>query len=72
MKPVKPQKSDLPEGLSQPALRALAGAGIFQLDQLTRVTGQELMQLHGLGPKGLEILRRALHEKGLSLAGEGS
>jgi hypothetical protein len=64
------QKNDLPAGIAQPALRALAGAGYFQLDQLTRVTEEELKQLHGVGPKALEILRRALHERGLRFAGE--
>ncbi len=72
MKQTPPRKDDLPEGLAQPALRALAGAGYFQLEQLTRVTEQELKQLHGIGPKALELLRRALHEQGLSFAGEES
>lgn len=70
MKTVGPQNSDLPEGLSQPALRALAAAGLFQLDQLTHITGQDLKQLHGIGPKALDLLRSALQEKGLSFAGE--
>lgn len=72
MKPVKTQMSDLPQGLAQPALRALAGAGLFQLDQLTHLTEQELKQLHGIGPKAIELLRRALHEKGLSFSEEPS
>lgn len=70
MNNVNLQKNDLPAGIAQPALRALAGAGYFQLDQLTRVTEEELKQLHGVGPKALEILRRALHERGLRFAGE--
>ena len=70
MKIADTQNNDLPAGIAQPALRALAGAGYFQLDQLTRVTEEELKQLHGVGPKALELLRRALHERGLQFAGE--
>jgi hypothetical protein len=70
MKKTLPSENDLPAGLSQPALRALAGAGYFQLDQLSRVTEQDLKQLHGIGPRAMELLRRALQEKGLSFAGE--
>jgi len=70
MKKADLQINDLPEGLAQPALRALAGAGFFQLDQLAHATEEELKQLHGVGPRALELLRRALHEKGLSFAGE--
>jgi hypothetical protein len=48
MSMVNGTESDLPSGLSKPALRAL----------------------HGMGPKGLDEIRRALTEKGLSFASE--
>lgn len=60
----------LPAKLSQPALRALYGAGYTTLEQLTKVSGKELMQLHGFGPTGLVLIKQALQEKGLSLAKE--
>ena len=60
--------SDLPVGLSAPALRALNGAGYKRLDQLTRVSEAELKKLHGLGPRGIDLLRSALNTKGLSFA----
>jgi hypothetical protein len=41
----------LPAGLSQPALRALAGAGYATLDQLAKVREADLAKLHGMGPK---------------------
>ncbi|MGX4586194.1 DNA-binding protein [Paenibacillus chitinolyticus] len=63
-------ESDFPAGLSKPALRALAGAGFLRLEQLARVTEKELLQLHGMGPKGIEALRPALAAKGLSFASE--
>ena len=58
----------LPTGLSQPARRALAGAGYARLEQLTEVGEDELLKLHGMGPKALDRLRQALAAKGLSFA----
>ena len=57
-----------PKGLSQPAIRALTGAGYTRLDQLVNVREAELAALHGMGPKGVRILKEALTEKGLSFA----
>ena len=51
---------DFPRGIAQPALRALAAAGLTTLEQLTRVTREELAQMHGMGPKAIETLRGAL------------
>jgi hypothetical protein len=64
------QESDLPGNLSAPAQRALGGAGIKNLKQLTKFTEADLMQLHGFGPNALAKLRAALAEKGLSFAKE--
>jgi hypothetical protein len=61
--------SDLPGGLAKPAQRALAAAGYVSLEQLTAVSEAELLRLHGMGPKALEQLRRALVSRGLSFAG---
>ncbi len=62
------QESDFPKELAQPARRALAAAGIQRLKQLTKFSEGEIKQLHGIGPKALEQLRRALGAKGLSFA----
>ncbi|MAU00452.1 MAG: DNA-binding protein [Anaerolineaceae bacterium] len=59
-------ESNLPTGLAKPAQRALAGAGYSRLEQLTRVNEQELLALHGMGPKAMRLLREALAEKGWS------
>ena len=61
-------ESDLPAGLSQPALRALAGAGYMRLEQFTKLREAEVKRLHGMGPKGLDLIRRALAAKGLAFA----
>ena len=62
------QESDLPIGLSAPARRALVGAGYVRLEQLTRLSEAELKQLHGVGPKAINLLRQALDANGLSFA----
>lgn len=61
-------ESDLPTGLAQPAQRALAGAGIKNLKQLTKFSEAEIKQLHGIGPNALKQLNAALKAKGLSFA----
>jgi hypothetical protein len=70
MKKSAPVKNDLPSGLAAPARRALAGAGISRLEQLTRYTEAELHQLHGIGFNAVALLRRALRSRGLSFADE--
>ena len=60
-------ESDLPK-LASPAQRALAGAGIQRLEQLTRFSEDQLKQLHGIGPNALKQLQQALRAKGLSFA----
>ena len=54
---------DLRNGLSP-------GSADFRLEQFTEVSEAEVKQLHGIGPKALEQLRRALSTKGLSFADE--
>ena len=63
-----PSESDLPAKLSQPAQRALAGAGIKNLKQLTKFSEAEIKQLHGIGPNAINQLYAALAANGLSFA----
>ena len=56
--------------ISLPAHRALANAGIMSLEQLTQYREEELLSLHGFGPKALEILNAILQEHGLSFKRE--
>ena len=58
---------DIPK-LGAPAERALAGAGINNLRQLSRFSEAEIRQLHGIGPNALGKLHQALAEKGLSFS----
>ena len=57
-------KDQLPAGLSQPALRAFARAGLATLADFTRVTERDVRRLHGVGPKAIVILRAALKQQG--------
>lgn len=61
-------ESFLPLGIGNPARRALAGAGYVRLDQLTAVTEAALKRMHGVGPKAIDVLRRALSANGMSFA----
>jgi predicted Fe-Mo cluster-binding NifX family protein len=56
--------------IGQPAHRALQGAGIETLEQLTNYREEELLALHGFGPKALGILRNTLAECGLYYKGD--
>ncbi|MEC3951748.1 helix-hairpin-helix domain-containing protein [Nocardia sp. CDC153] len=57
-----------PRGVSAPAARALAAAGYQSLDQLAGVDENELLALHGFGPKAIRVLREALRAEGLDFA----
>lgn len=61
-------ESDLPAGLGAPAARALAAAGIRNLEQLTHFRETEIKKLHGVGPNAMNKLSAAMAEKGLSYA----
>lgn len=64
----RPSVAPLPDKMAAPAQRALAGAGVTTLNDLTRFTEAEVLALHGMGPKVMEQLRHALAEWGLSFA----
>lgn len=58
---------DFPK-IGAPALRALDSIGIIKLADLTNYTEEDLLALHGFGPKALKIVQQACKEKGLSFA----
>jgi DNA-directed RNA polymerase alpha subunit len=62
------QASNLPARLAKPAQRALAGAGYVRLEQLAKLREEEVLKLHGMGPKSMEQLRRAMEARGLTFA----
>ena len=60
--------SDIPTSIGAPARRASDGAGYLKLEQFTKVSEAEVMKLHGVGPKALDIIRRTLMDQGLTFA----
>lgn len=62
--PTHPNRAAFPDGLSGPALRALDNAGIRSMDGLADWKEQDLAALHGMGPKGIRLLREALAGSG--------
>jgi hypothetical protein len=64
----KDYQIDLPDHLAGPARRALLQAGLRRLDQVQSLNETQLLKLHGIGPKAIEQLRRALDARGQKLA----
>ena len=56
----------LPRSIGRPATNALHHAGIDRLAQVATLTEAELLRIHGVGPKAVQILRDALAERGRS------
>lgn len=52
--------------IAAPARRALEGAGITTLIELSKWTEVEILELHGMGAATIPKLRSALKSKGLS------
>ena len=52
-----PNSAAFPDGLSGPALRALANAGIRSMKDLAKWSEKDLAALHGMGPKAIRMLK---------------
>jgi hypothetical protein len=59
---------DLPRSIGRPATGALREAGYTRLGQLDGVAAQDLLALHGVGPKAVRLLTEALAEQGMRLS----
>lgn len=56
-----------PLPIGEPARRALRNAGYVDLLDVTRATTEDLAGLHGMGPRGLAIIKGELAARGLEL-----
>ncbi|MGC4108219.1 MAG: hypothetical protein QM753_17985 [Thermomicrobiales bacterium] len=56
----------LPQNIGNPARRALADIGITTLEQLPSHRAQDLLALHGVGPRAIRILTELLAARGLA------
>lgn|GEM_PF-2610487 len=66
------QQSVWPARLSQPAVTALEAAGITCLEDLAQRTERDIANLHGMGPKGIRILKEELAARSLSFTPEST
>ncbi|WP_117211641.1 hypothetical protein [Allorhizocola rhizosphaerae] len=64
---VPAQIGDLPP-IGRPANSALLDAGVTTLAQVAAYSRRDLLALHGIGPKAVNILAAALAEHGLAFA----
>jgi uncharacterized protein YdhG (YjbR/CyaY superfamily) len=58
--------------IGRPATRALESIGVTRLDQLPQHRAEDVLAVHGIGPKAIAILRSALTDQGMSFLGEAS
>ena len=63
-----PKLKQLPIQLAAPAQRALAGAGIKSLDDISKFSEQEIANLHGIGKNALAAIKEVMAENGISFA----
>lgn len=56
---------DLPDEIGRTAARELSTNGITSLAQVADHSEEELLAIHGVGPKAIRILREALAADGL-------
>lgn len=58
--------------IGSPATRALEAIGVTRLEQLPEHRAEDLLALHGVGPKAIATLRSALAGRGMSLLDESA
>lgn len=63
---------DLPPSIGNPARRALGAGNVTRLSDLSVIAEADVASWHGVGPKALDILRRALAATGRSFATTGT
>lgn len=62
-------KTTLPK-IGNPATNALANIGVDSLAQLGKYTKDEILALHGMGPKAMGILEEEMKKHGLEFKGD--
>jgi DNA-directed RNA polymerase alpha subunit len=68
---MKDKKEDNPlHKLSNPAQRALANAGVTNINQLSAWQESDFMKLHGTGKKGLQTLKALMADRNITFRQE--
>ncbi|MEV0679019.1 hypothetical protein AB0I60_21125 [Actinosynnema sp. NPDC050436] len=70
MTAVEEPDTEFPHRIGKVARRVLALNGYTRYEQLTATTAKELLKIHGMGKKGIAILREELAQRGLAFADE--
>lgn len=60
-------KTPFPKSIGRPATSALENVNINCLEDLSKITEKELADLHGVGPKAIDILKQTLDENKMCL-----
>jgi predicted flap endonuclease-1-like 5' DNA nuclease len=61
-------ESGLTKAIGKPATRGLNGQGIETYEQLAGFTESQLLEIHGVGPRAIGILREELSKRSLKFA----
>jgi predicted flap endonuclease-1-like 5' DNA nuclease len=62
------KRTEFPRRIGKTARRALAEHGYTRYEELTETTPKELLEIHGMGKRGIEILREELAHRDMSFA----
>ena len=57
--------NEWPKGVAKPGIRALNSAGLYTITDLSKIEEKELMALHGMGKRTLEVLKKEMEEQGI-------
>ena len=65
-----PEETEFPRSIGNVARRELAAHGLTRFAQLTDHSERELLEIHGVGPKAVQILREELSSRGMAFRAE--
>ncbi|SMD11675.1 helix-hairpin-helix domain-containing protein [Kibdelosporangium aridum] len=63
-------ETEFPHRIGKVAKRELALHGYTRYEQLAGITAKDLLAIHGVGKKAIEVLREELGGRGLAFADE--
>ena len=64
------EETEFPASMGKVARRELAVHGLTRYEQLADRSERELLEVHGVGPRAIRILREELRSRGLSFRDE--
>jgi predicted flap endonuclease-1-like 5' DNA nuclease len=65
-----PEETEVPRSIGNVARRELAAHGLTRFAQLAERSERELLEIHGIGPKAVRILREELSSRGMAFRAE--